>query len=359
MSTPFSRMTAALVSATNEFSLAAANLNIDFSLVKIDAPMEFRALGKELSVKRRADAEVGSFHVTAWRLGALFEGLLPKTPRLLEVYGLRASEISQRPDINPKGDESQGIFASQTGIDGTSIWAAATSGIGAIGVHLLACMLARIWTPTEATSIWVEIIEGRRQEIAARFESGAEMHWQTFNAARPELSRKQIAAWDTSARSWLRGADQAMEKRQKQIMLIVNNVGLKVNNIPGTYESVKRAWITALETMEKVVQGMPYNIHDGSALLALISWHLYPDMVVIGSAVQEVRYGDSLIPSSGQVTIGLQGSNSSSDHGLKWSLSLAHLRYYGDPSVVTRLAGIDTSRVSFNQFAFVIFGAVL
>ncbi|KAF4625996.1 hypothetical protein G7Y89_g12168 [Cudoniella acicularis] len=81
---------------------------------------------------------------------------------------------------------------------------------GAIGVHLLACMLAHIWTAAEATSIWVQIIEGRRQEIAIGFESGAEMCWQTFNAARPELSRKQVAEWDASARAWLRTADQRM-----------------------------------------------------------------------------------------------------------------------------------------------------
>lgn len=71
-------------------------------------------------------------------------------------------------------------------MDGTSIWAAATSGMGPIGVRLLACMLAQIWTQTETTSIWVQIIEGRRQEIATRSESGPEMRWQTFNAARPE-----------------------------------------------------------------------------------------------------------------------------------------------------------------------------
>jgi hypothetical protein len=34
-----------------------------------------------------------------------------------------------------------GIFSDFTGADGTSIWAAATSGSGAISVHLLACML--------------------------------------------------------------------------------------------------------------------------------------------------------------------------------------------------------------------------
>ena len=351
-------MSAALASASNELTIAAANFNIDFSLIKIDAPIEFQDLGNELSMKRKTDAETGSSHVTARRLGALFEGILPKTPKLFEAYGLRASEITKCPDINPKGGEKDGIFASQTGVDATTIWAAATSGSSAIGVHLLACMLARIWTPSEATSIWVQIIEGRRQEIATGFESGGEMRWQTFNAARPELTRKQVAEWDASARAWLRAADQAMIKRQKQLMLITNNIGLPVNNIDGTYESVKQAWVSALETLEKVVQGMPHNINSGAVFLALISWHLYPDIVVIGSSVQKIAYQDKLIAPGGQITVGLRSSTSNSDDGLKWSLSLAHLRYYGDPMLVERSAGIDNSRVSFKQFALVILGSV-
>jgi len=355
----FGRMTAALASATNEFTLAAASFNIDFSLIKVDAPMEFQGLGRELSRNRKADAETGSTHVTARRLGALFEGVLPKTPKLFDAYGLRVSEISQSSDINPKEAEKNAVFASHSGMDGTSIWAAATSGSSAIGVHLLACMLARIWTATEATSIWVQIIEGRRQEIAQGFESGAEMRWQTYNAARPELSRKQVAEWDASARAWLRAADQVMTKQQKQLMLIVNNVGLPVNNIDGTYESVKLAWVESLETMEKVVQGMPHNVYSGAVLLALMSWHIYPDMVVISSSVQRIAYDDELVAAGGQITVGLQNSTPDTGGGLKWSLSLAHLRYYGDPTTVERSAGLDSSRVSFKQFAFVVLGSLI
>jgi hypothetical protein len=32
-------------------------------------------------------------------------------------------------------------------------------------MHLLACMLARIWSAQEATAIWAEIIDTRRQKI--------------------------------------------------------------------------------------------------------------------------------------------------------------------------------------------------
>lgn len=51
------------------------------------------------------------------------------------------------------------MFASHLGADSTSIWAAVTSGPGAIAVHLLACMLARLFTDLEAISVWVELVE--------------------------------------------------------------------------------------------------------------------------------------------------------------------------------------------------------
>src|SRR3546814_8853402 len=64
---------------------------------------------------------------------------LPLVPNLARAYGLRASEISEDPAINPTGTASDGPLASHVGLDGTSIWAAATSGRGALQVHLLAC----------------------------------------------------------------------------------------------------------------------------------------------------------------------------------------------------------------------------
>lgn len=58
-----------------------------------------------------------------------------------------------------------GPFASIVGLDGSSIYAAATSGQSAIAVHLLACMLARTWSGPEATAIWVELVETRKNDI--------------------------------------------------------------------------------------------------------------------------------------------------------------------------------------------------
>jgi hypothetical protein len=185
-----SKITAALASATNEVTLAAANLNFDFSLVKVAAPKEFAEIGSALSERRRDDAENGPSHITARKLGALFEGLIPSTQNLIRQYGLRASEISASPIINSKGSAKDGLFASQVGLDGTGLWAAATSGTAAISVHLLACMLARIWSGPEATSIWVQIVQDRRKEIEKTLDNDA-VHYKTLAAARHNFTRQQ------------------------------------------------------------------------------------------------------------------------------------------------------------------------
>ena len=153
-----SRIAPAAVNNTLEIAPALANINFDFSLWKVEAPKEFEGVGSALSDFRRDEAENGMPHMTARKLGALFEALLPSTPNVNRAYGLRASEISQSSSISPQTRRKFGVFSSRVGSDATSLWAAATSGSAAIAVHLLACLLARIWEGPEATSIWVEII---------------------------------------------------------------------------------------------------------------------------------------------------------------------------------------------------------
>ena len=152
-------MAASLFSATNDSTLALGSLKLDFSIIKYEAPVEFSGLGAALSTRRRTDAEDGLHHKTARRLAALFGQLIPSTPKLITAYGLRASEIIQTPGVNPKGSWKHGPFESFVGADGTAMWAAATSGVPALGVYLLACLLARAWDAKEAISIWVELVE--------------------------------------------------------------------------------------------------------------------------------------------------------------------------------------------------------
>ena len=133
----------ALSLASGEASLALANINFDFSIVKMEAPAEYHGLGNSLSKKRKFEAEEGTVHATARKLGALFADDLPSIPHLAQAYGLRVSEIAAIPEVNPKGDSTHGALAGLVGADGTSIWAAATSGRGerSRSTYLPACSL--------------------------------------------------------------------------------------------------------------------------------------------------------------------------------------------------------------------------
>lgn len=164
-----SRLTPAAISSTAEFTAALASINFDFSLYKIEAPKEFDGVGSSLSTIRRDEAENGMSHATARKLGALFESVLPPTPNLTRAYGQRASEISRASSVSPQTRSRYGVFSSQVGSDATSIWAAATSGSAAIAVHLLACLLAKMWDGPEATAIWVEIVQRRKEMIRAEW----------------------------------------------------------------------------------------------------------------------------------------------------------------------------------------------
>lgn len=198
-----SRFNASVISGTNENTLALFNFNVDLSLVKQEAPSEFKDLGRSLTRQRREIAEDGSVHRTARRLGAVFEDIAPHTPHLVRAYGSRVSEISR--DIWNEGLLSnRGVFAECAGMDGTSVWAAATSGKTAIAVHLLACMLARAWSSSQATSIWVEIVEARRQELRTQINDGIyNDSAQIGLALSADLSRNDLAELDASTRDWL------------------------------------------------------------------------------------------------------------------------------------------------------------
>ena len=71
----------------------------------------------------------------------------------------------QTPEINPRSAPIHGPFEQFVGADGTTLWAAATSGIPAIGVYLLSCLLTRAWDAKEATALWVELVKQRQKEI--------------------------------------------------------------------------------------------------------------------------------------------------------------------------------------------------
>ena len=75
---------------------------------------------------------------------------------------------------------------------------------------------------------------------------------------------------------------------------------------------------------------MPQEISDGSILLTLSAWHLFPDLIVLASEVRNMQFKDNLVPFNGVGTVGLQ-SCTSSEEDTQWFLALSHLQYYGGP----------------------------
>ena len=188
-----------MLSAEQKTSLSLASVNFDFTLIKYRAPMEYEGVAKALTSRRREEAEDGQSHITARKLAALFTNDVdfPDVPNLVAAYGKRASEIAAK--HNESGTQQKGLFAEHIGLDATSIWAAATSGKGAIPIHLLACMLAYIFKAPQAISIWTEIVEIRKGVLQNRIQSESFQPWE-LAATRVSISREQLSIWDASAR---------------------------------------------------------------------------------------------------------------------------------------------------------------
>lgn len=312
-----------------------------------------------MSTNRRKTAEEGSLHQTARRLGALFEGIIPSTPALIKSYGKRVSEISASPQANPKGSGADGFFANHVGIDGTSIWSAATSGAAAIAVHLLACLLARTLSPAEATSLLVEVVEERKAEIKATADE-SQFRSVADDVARQQIvTRAELASWDASARSWILSADEVKHYEQIQLKLITKNVGLSVNSSGNTYRNVIEAWTTAMISLEKLINGMPQSISKGAVLLGISAWHIFPDLNIVGEKNAGVLFRDALVAPGGIITLGLQNINDNDDNGVRWSLDLSYLKHYGDPVAVSVSSGTDGTRVSADELHVIAFGSLL
>ena len=286
--------------------------------------------------------------------------MLPSVPELIRAYGRRSSEISQSSAISTESRKRFGAFADQAGTDATSIWAAATSGTGAIAVHLLACLLARMWDSPEATSIWVEIVEARKAEIVADFDQNNIAFLAALSAAKQEITRTQLAEWDASARAWLRVADAVKNKQQKQLMLIIDNLQMHINRKTSTYHSVMDAWKNSMIQMEGLIKGVSQNAQSADILLALSAWHLFPDLSIVAPSMASVRQHDAIFNSGGVLTIGLDrpALSQQAPNGISWSLPLACLRFYGTP-VVRSIESSSRSRLSLTELLQVTLGCVL
>ncbi|CAM1510041.1 Fc.00g003760.m01.CDS01 [Cosmosporella sp. VM-42] len=354
--TSIGKFTAAALSNTNELTVAAAAFNIDFSLLKMDAPPEYSGIRDVLSTHRIKEAEDGQPHMIARRLGALFESLIPPIPHLIKAYGTRVSEISECLKDKNQYRPNTTLFEEFTGPNATSIWAAATSGKGALAIHFLGCMLARIWKGPEAISLWVEIVETRKQEITDGFQSSNVADLASFMASRQPFARTELSIWDASARSWLQTADDIKRLQHTQLTLIMNNLRMPVSSVSDPYRSIIGAWLSSLSAMEKIVQGIPHRVQDGAILLAMSSWHLYPDMELLVEQSKTVVQKDALTRGA---LITLSSSGVQGREGVYWSLPLSRLQYYSAPVPSKGRVSSETSRVTMKEFHISVLGILV
>ena len=82
MSGVIGRVTAASGMKQDKKAVSFANLSIGFTLVKVGAPPESKGVRPTISEDRKINAEDGTLHRTARKLGPLFEGSIPSTLEL-------------------------------------------------------------------------------------------------------------------------------------------------------------------------------------------------------------------------------------------------------------------------------------
>lgn len=296
---------------------------------------------------------------------------LPKAPELLKAYDTRASEIVEHTSKLQRNQThtAKTLFADQLGIDSTSVWAAATSSQVALQMHLLACLLARIWPQQEATAIWVELVANRQRQIRDTIENGGAVNLDGLAATAYVIEQSSLAEWDASARSWLEIADKAKKKQQVQTRLIVDNLSVGISHIGDInsshrylYQNVLKNYEEAISAMDKPIRGSPQRINSANALLGLTAWHLYPGLVVLGIRVVDIIQEDNQVIAGGVATIrfaeALDHHHDANPDGVYWSLPLASLRYYGTVKS-TRSSFRDSTRLSVVQLQLLALGAYL
>lgn len=102
----------------------------------------------------------------------------------------------------------------------------------------------------------------------------------TILASQVSLTRDQLAEWDNSARAWLGFADRAQNVQQTKLKLVIDDMQQPIAPKSTLYESVIEAWTVALRGMEELLKGASQGVSHSGLILALSSWHIYPDLSV-------------------------------------------------------------------------------
>lgn len=88
------------------------------------------------------------------------------------------------------------------------------------------------------------------------------------------------------------------------------------------------------------------------------SWHLYPNLQVLGHQVKEVDQNDPLMKGA-LLTVSALGNCEPGKEGVYWSLPLSRMKYHAPTVRAERHLGSDASRISFEDFQMVILGSII
>ena len=111
--------------------------------------------------------------------------------------------------------------------------------------------------------------------------------------------------------------------------------------------------------MEGLLTGIPYMIRDGSLLLGISAWHIYPDLYVLSTTHKKVCFHDAVVKSGGLATVGMNADSSERNPGIEWSLPLACMRSYGDSIVIRHLLENSSFRLTMEEVILVALGSLM
>ena len=149
-----------------------------------------------------------------------------------------------------------------------------------------------------------------------------------------------------------------MELQQKQLMLIIDNIGLPSPSKTTVYDEVMSIWIKSMIMADRLISGMAQSVQSPEDLFGLCVWHIYPDIHAIGIKATTIEQKDNLVAKGGLLTIGLRSAGEEGVTGVSWSMPLAHLRFYGKPVMSHASIGSTSSRVPFHRGMHIVLGAL-
>lgn len=243
-------------------------------------------------------------HITAQNLAELFQGKCPATPNLCEAYVKRVGLIAQRAYYQ-LSEYQRSAFSSWA--KGTSEQDEATSEKSTLHIQLLTCMLARAYDGPEATSTWMELVEERTKQVVDNLPQDEVQNYIAFvrTTAADSMSRSRLEELDASARAWLWAADKTKDQHEKQLLRLLHYTiwDTSGNHDISFYDRVMEAWKIAITVLENLIAGTPQDPHHNVILVGIGASHLYPDIILQGSPIEEIEWGDYFVDSRGILSI--------------------------------------------------------